>query len=1038
MSNIEKIVPPIVTNSDIITVIGDNISSDRTIIKDNSGNKLLNSKLSVKNKYIIANRLGDWSSVYANNDYIITDFEVAYNSSTGKNVIVCSLYWAGTTYDVAKHIMCYSKDSGATWSFISKVPYGSVGNFQIMQGHSVSFHNGTFHMLYTYCSTITNIVIKGYKSSDYGETWEEFTVTNNSYFNMNTNYAYNNRTPIVTKLKFNIYNNRYEFLLCHGGIYQSPVNNSAYPMYYSTDLVTWYNSPTITTYCIFSEFLSLSANKYLIGTFYYNKMYGCNISYNGLSSIINKFNVNVLYDYYRIGDIGYQYQCHRASEFVKGENCIMWFSKSGFGYNQVIMKKSFDEGETWKDINVVLTNEVNTNSRTRISSINYVFNYKGSIWIAVGNYDNIFNSITSSGFTGLYISTDDCETWTEYYTFNNHELDYVTQGKSDSVNATLWLSNCPATTGYNTTFGMYRIDNFMEGVNKSLTFNSPSLGSKVNFKIDGINKSVVNNKTLYLDKNRYANFVNTQKNLTNWSILCKFYPHNLGINNANLIDGTDSILISSDGASTLNTWKLSINRRQINLTSKLNGNKTIDITGKYPSLITAPTIAKVEMGSSLEVTYCGIKLKSGRLIVGSGYNTSGDGDIYYSDDNGNNWTMVEIGSNIEIIRCIIQLANGRILIGVGSSTDDGDIYYSDDNGLTWAKVEMGSSLQNIQSLCEVSNGRVLAGSGESLGNGDIYYSDNNGLTWTKVEIGGNIYGVRAIYKLTNGRILLGTYATSGYADIYYSDDNGLTWTISDFNTIETINVIYQLSSGRILIGTGYSSGNADIYYSDNNGLSWTMVEIGASYESVFSITQHSNGYVFIGTGSSSGDGNIFYSSDNGLTWSMLEIDTALDEIYFIIELPNKQLFIGTGNATGDGDCFFIDWANFIMWGEFKRGFIVCITYDGTNSKVHLINDGVYNSNIATTQTLNGALVLDVGTELNFCYSNDIVNYKKLSAEIDFFALYNRALTTTEIQSIISSYCVENYVSSGLVNLMKFDGNLTDSIDNNYVGKCYLF
>ncbi|MBI5371067.1 MAG: T9SS type A sorting domain-containing protein [Sphingobacteriales bacterium] len=155
-----------------------------------------------------------------------------------------------------------------------------------------------------------------------------------------------------------------------------------------------------------------------------------------------------------------------------------------------------------------------------------------------------------------------------------------------------------------------------------------------------------------------------------------------------------------------------------------------------------------------------------------------DVGVYYSTDNGDNWTPVS---------GIISLSPSGGYPTVLSITGNGPYMFagttygafkSADNGLTWTSCYPALT-KDIPVSCLASNGNfVFAGTSNywedpNLHASGVYRSADNGATWESVSTGLINLDIRTL--VVNGNDL---YAGT-LGGIFKSSDNGLTWT--DFN-----------------------------------------------------------------------------------------------------------------------------------------------------------------------------------------------------------------------------------------------------------------
>lgn len=223
--------------------------------------------------------------------------------------------------------------------------------------------------------------------------------------------------------------------------------------------------------------------------------------------------------------------------------------------------------------------------------------------------------------------------------------------------------------------------------------------------------------------------------------------------------------------------------------------------------------------------------------------------IYYSDDEGQSWTLASTPSLANRGPYhILELNSGRLITG-GDPFTESTIIYSDDGGVTWQYMLTAPTggFDTMGTFVQFPSGRII-GSRETT-----FVSDDDAQTWTQVLSS----GFQTLRIVGDGRVL-----GFGYGDaIMYSDDEGDTWSfsrgtgLSGVGNFVTGNVAYYSDTNRVLVR---SSDDTGIYISTDNGSTWAVLSnFGAE-----------DGYMF----SSRGlllyirDSEIIYSSDQGDTW----------------------------------------------------------------------------------------------------------------------------------------------------------------------------
>jgi hypothetical protein len=279
------------------------------------------------------------------------------------------------------------------------------------------------------------------------------------------------------------------------------------------------------------------------------------------------------------------------------------------------------------------------------------------------------------------------------------------------------------------------------------------------------------------------------------------------------------------------------------------------------------------------------------------------GQIGTSIDNGSKWTEPNIGSLFDgTLEAIgggtgIDTDGKGNWVAVGGNSTTGQIGYSTNNGNSW-------SISNIGSLFQSGGGGGGYGYGvatDSKGNwvaigtngteAQIGYSSNNGKDWTistnigslfdGVGGGGGGYSVATDSK--GNWVAVGTSATIN--QIGYSSDNGKSWTSSNSNLFSGggggvgigvgVGVATDGKGNWVAVGVNYGL-TVQIGISNNNGNTWSPIST-----SLFSgsegrgVATDGNGN-WVAVGKNVNRGQIGYSNDNGNNWSISNIGTLFD------------------------------------------------------------------------------------------------------------------------------------------------------------------
>lgn len=198
-------------------------------------------------------------------------------------------------------------------------------------------------------------------------------------------------------------------------------------------------------------------------------------------------------------------------------------------------------------------------------------------------------------------------------------------------------------------------------------------------------------------------------------------------------------------------------------------------------------------------------------------NHSGDG-LYYSPDFSENIQKIDFQPfNNKNIEAMVINSSGRIYVGLGDAFLSGALYYSDDQGVNWTKHQISINGNGVVkdeiypdeflSLdIDNSDSLIIGITGRSDGVGIQFTAKNHqNLTdkWTITRIRDNgwfwyqPYSM-GIFKLKSGRFLSTAYPSKNIGGIYISNTSA--------------NVFYQINQGMPAIGGYYRP----IYFAENN------------------------------------------------------------------------------------------------------------------------------------------------------------------------------------------------------------------------------
>lgn len=194
------------------------------------------------------------------------------------------------------------------------------------------------------------------------------------------------------------------------------------------------------------------------------------------------------------------------------------------------------------------------------------------------------------------------------------------------------------------------------------------------------------------------------------------------------------------------------------------------------------------------------------LMIAYAYN---GGLIHISNDYGENWKTIEFpGKSYSLTNLRdLTIINERILISMSFGT-----YYSDDLGENWSMVEdenIGESIRGALKYNFIDNNLYLG----TLDKG-MFYSENNGTNWNKFDFGDTLLNklkIRAIEKYGD-EFYIGTQDTGMLK--WNSITKEVVWFSDSLSANGWVDDIYKLED-NIIVKTVSS-----IFLSKDNGKTW--------------------------------------------------------------------------------------------------------------------------------------------------------------------------------------------------------------------------
>jgi len=279
--------------------------------------------------------------------------------------------------------------------------------------------------------------------------------------------------------------------------------------------------------------------------------------------------------------------------------------------------------------------------------------------------------------------------------------------------------------------------------------------------------------------------------------------------------------------------------------------------------------------------------------------SANDGGLYFSIDNGNNWTDISDG---------LQITQFYSL-GVSQTVQDMVITGAQDNGTflkdgnTWDAVIGGDGMECI---IDYTNSNVMYG---ELYYGSIRKSTNGGNSFSTISTGNGAWETPYILDRNDPNIIY-----VGYDELEKSSDGGNSWntiTNNETNGGKIDEIAVSKSNPAVL----YFSDGPNLYTTTDGGTSWNNISNGLPYKTIKYIAIHptdENRVWVTFSGYTAGE-KVYSSIDGGLTWQNISGTLPNIPINTIVldESSNLQtLYIGSDLGVFTTDSTVSDWSGF--------------------------------------------------------------------------------------------------------------------------------
>ncbi|HEY9674388.1 MAG TPA: hypothetical protein V6D11_23315 [Waterburya sp.] len=346
------------------------------------------------------------------------------------------------------------------------------------------------------------------------------------------------------------------------------------------------------------------------------------------------------------------------------------------------------------------------------------------------------------------------------------------------------------------------------------------------------------------------------------------------------------------------------------------------------------------------VTSLAIAQKTGQMFAG----TAGNG-VFYSADNGNNWTSVNTGLTTQNITALgISKSNGQLFAG----TVNGIIFRSEDEGKNWVEVNPGLTNTDVTAIAvnaqETTQEKVQEQIFVGTAGGGVLRSSDQGKNWEIINAGLTNTDVTTLAVNSKGQMFIGTagggvfhflekqnrweslnrglthkhvtavaiddkqqlFAGTAGGGVFRFVEAGESWKsvstgLSNTDVTSLIAFTKQgtgtiSSEGTTVIGQGtiftkelsigdtITVGERTRIVTEINSESATVLKINkAFFPNLLEATTFTTTNLFAGTV----DGSIFRSTDNGKSWVSINTGLSNADVTALAVAQNGQIFAGT-------------------------------------------------------------------------------------------------------------------------------------------------
>lgn len=272
--------------------------------------------------------------------------------------------------------------------------------------------------------------------------------------------------------------------------------------------------------------------------------------------------------------------------------------------------------------------------------------------------------------------------------------------------------------------------------------------------------------------------------------------------------------------------------------------------------------------------YAGVYMQSANNIyLTQGYTggVSGYGEILYSTNGGNNWTL-QLLTQYDMFSITFINANTGFAVGNGAVSGN-DSLYKTTNGISWSPVSVPAiGLMTYVYFYNSSTGFIC-----SMSSDNILRTSNSGQNWSIVATNAGQNRVNQIVMADANTC----YGVSDNGTFMKSTNAGLNWVSQSYGTLHGISLAFISASTGFIVSGKESTQEYNITKTTNSGSSWTSVMSGTG-KMYWAI-----GFINSSTGWIVGDkGSILKTTNGGGVWVSKIGKEIPDKYYLHQNYPN--------------------------------------------------------------------------------------------------------------------------------------------------------